>query len=75
MVPPGEMSLSSVQQDTKVIGQALTHAFANPVGSLQEVHQTSLLYYIAFWMGGWIDGWMDGWRDFSHLHSVNKLVL
>lgn len=32
------------------------HAFGNPVGLLQDFHQTSLLTYIAFWMGGWMDG-------------------
>lgn len=33
-----------------------SHAFENPVGLLQDFHQTSLLTCIAFWMGGWMDG-------------------
>lgn len=35
--------------------EAPAHAFANPVGLLQDFHQTSLLTYIAF-----LDGRVDG---------------
>lgn len=38
------------------MARAPAHAFENPVGLLQDFHQTSLLTYIAFWMGGRMDG-------------------
>lgn len=50
------MSGSNVQMDTKVMAKAPAHVFANPVGLLQDFHQTRLLTYLAFWMGGWMDG-------------------
>lgn len=49
-------NLKKKQQDTKVTAKTPGHAFANPVGLLQDFHQTSLFTYIAFWMGGWMDG-------------------